>query len=86
VLVDASRMEARAVASLGGPPGAVADVARLLDAVRVRLGLGALPPMPEPSGDLPPVVGSEIDDPRPTALRRFLSFVRRARQARSPGG
>ncbi|MGA5299160.1 DUF4240 domain-containing protein [Nucisporomicrobium flavum] len=85
VRAGATRVEARAVASLGGPQAAAADVTRLLDAVRVKLDLGPLPPLPEPSDELPPGFGSDLDDLRPMGLLRSLLFVWRARKASRRG-
>ncbi|UQU68162.1 hypothetical protein COUCH_18585 [Couchioplanes caeruleus] len=74
-------MEARAAASLGGPQAAAADVTRLLGAVRAKLDLGPLPPLPEPSDELPPGIGRDLDDPRPMGLLRSLLTIWRARKA-----
>jgi hypothetical protein len=72
------------VARDGGVPEAIADVTALLAAVRDRLGLKALPPMLELSGDLPWELDVRPPDGKPLGLLRTMAVVWRTLRNRPP--
>jgi len=81
VLVGTGRVEARAAASDGDLKAAAADVTALLEAVRARLDLAALPPMPDLTGDLPPGCGPDLPEMPRMGLLRTILFVWKMRRA-----
>ncbi len=84
VLVGTGLVKVHAVARGGGLPEAVADVTALLEAVRDRVGLGALPPMPQMSADLPWAPATWPPDGKPLGLLRTMAFVWRTLRNRPP--